>query len=637
MKKFIIMSAVCLASMAGLSSCSDFLESDNKSTVTPEKQFSNQNGWNQLLNEAYYSMRNIYSSPLLFCAGTDMYTTSQGNAPSTLQTYQYTTDNVEVQELYTNTYAAINAANCVLKYSSDENINDQARFVRAYCYYILTQQFGAVPYIEDYIESASTNYPRTELSVVYGNIIDDLNGIILNGRLSQTSSAADGRGRASILGAKALLAKVYLAAGWDLQTTLTDAANGKYTVNGTDYFTKAATTAAEVANAVPLTQSFDAKWDFDVNEAGNNPETLFAIQYDRASSSDQSTGGHSQQHYFGGYMGSNTLGLKALKNDLCPTERVHLAYGKGDERYEGSFMTTIYGYDGNTSNWSKQGYWGYYNTTDAEKAQLSIAWKFFPWYTEESEIDAYCNAHASQFVTTGKKSQTKVFHIDDVVTCRAFKTDGTADPTSSASNTMAFSNAIAKIGLLPPIKKFDDKNTTSSVQQSNGDYRDIVILNASEIYLVAAEAYLMAGDETNSLKYLNAVRNRAKAGTLGSFADYQRYDWGLNDVGGFVRVGDTDSYEMLLTKLDVILDERMRETVGEYYRWMDLRRTRQLVRYNIAYNNATIASMSGNDGEIKWLRPIPANEIQINSGITSDDQNPGFRTLGGGDEEEPAE
>lgn len=633
MKKLIIMSAIGLASIAGFSSCSDFLDSDNKSTVTADDQFSDASGWNQLLNEAYYSMREIYKEPQIFCTGTDMYTTSQKNAPSQLQTYQLTSDNKDVENLYKNTYAAVNAANCVLKYSADEKLNDEARFIRSYCYYILTQQFGSVPYIEAYIESAATDYPRTELAQIYENLINELNGIITGDKLDQTSSAADGKGRASILGAKALLAKVYLAAGWDLQTTLTDAVSGRYTVNNTEYFSKAASLAAEVAAAVPLTQSFETKWDFDINEAGNNAETLFAIQYDRASSSDQSVGGHSQQHYFGGYMGSNTLGIKALKNDLCPTERVHYAYEKGDNRYEGTFMTTIYGYDGDASNWSKQGYWAFYNASAAEKANLAIAWKFFPWYAETSEIDAYCTDNASKFVTTGLKSQTSVIKVAEQTTKRYYAKNGTL----STSSTMSFKDAVDGIGNLPPVRKFDDKNTTSSVAQSNGDYRDIVLLNASEIYLVAAEAYLMAGDETKALKYLNDVRKRANATQLGSLSDYTRYDWNLNETGGYVKVGNNDSNGLTITKLDVILDERMRETVGEYYRWIDLRRTRQLVRYNIAFNNLSISNMTGTDGEIKWLRPIPENEIQINSGITSADQNPGYKVLGGDEEENNAE
>lgn len=632
MKKFIIMSALGLATVAGLSSCSDFLDSDNKSTVTPEGQFADIAGWNQLLNNAYYSLRNVYSSPNTFCQGTDLYTAGQGASAPVLQSYQFNSDNEDVTNLYKNTYAAINSANCVLKYCKNDKLNDEARFVRDYCYYILTQEFGAVPYITEYIESARTDYPRTDLSTIYTSVIEDLKAIIANGNLDNVSSSADAKGRASILAAKALLAKVYLAAGWDLQTTLTNAAAGTYTVNSTEYFSEAAKYASEVANAVPLTQSFDAKWSFDNNESGNNAETLFAIQYDRATSSDKVKGGHDQQHNFALYMGSNTLGVKGVKSTLCPTERVYYAFDKGDDRFAGTFMTDVYGYDGNESNWSKQGYWAYYNATDAEKAKLSIAFKYFPWYAEDSEIEAYRNAHASQFVTTGKKSQTKIFKVAENSVCWAYTSAGAYDAGTSATYTQTFASAIQKIGCLPPVRKFDDKNTTSDCAQSGGDYRDIVVLNASEIYLVAAEAYLMAGDDSNSLKYLNAVRTRSHASSLGSFNDYKRYDWGYNDEGGYISLGQTDSYGVTINKLDVILDERMRETVGEYYRWIDLRRTRQLVRYNNAYCGVTVANMTGGDGEIKWLRPIPENEIQINSGISAADQNPGFRTTSASDE-----
>lgn len=620
MKKYIVMSVIGLATVAGLSSCSDFLDTENKSTVTSDEQFSNASGWSQLLNQAYFNMRAIYADPTLFCTGTDMYTTSQGNSPSVIATYQYGSDNSTVKNLYTNCYAAINQANCVLKYAQDDSYKDEARFVRNYCYYVLTQQFGGVPYIEDYIESASTNYPRTDLKTVYENVIADLESLINSTGLKQTSDGSDGHGHATILAAKALLSKVYLAAGWDLQTTLSDAAKGTYSITGTDYFAKAAAMAAQIAAAVPLTQSFETKWDFDTNESGKNPETLFAIQYDRATSSDQATGGHSQQHYFGGYMGSNTLGIKALKNDLCPTERVYYSYEKGDDRFESSFMTTIYASTGNADKWSKEGYWGFYNTTASEKDNLAISWKFFPWYADENDVVTYMNDNSSKFVSTTDtyKSTTKVIIVKDNMKYWAYGKNGVTESTQS------FDNAIRTIGYLPPVRKFDDKNTTSTVGQSNGDYRDIVLLNASEIYLTAAEAYLMAGDEANALKYLNAVRARANASSLSSFADYQRYDWGLNDVGGYVKVGSTDSYNITLNNIDVILDERMRETVGEMYRWMDLRRTKQLVRYNIAYCGATIASMSGNDGNIKWLRPIPSNEIQINTGMTNADQNPGF-------------
>lgn len=604
-----------------LTSCR-FLDSENKSTVTADEQFTTETGWNQLLVNAYFKLRAVYNNPMLFCAGTDMYTVAQGNTKSPLHTYAYNADNKEVQDLYVNAYAAINAANCVLKYCSDEAINDEARFVRNLSYYVLTQHFGSIPYITTYIESAESSYPRTPLADIYAGMIKDLEAVIAAKRLDPMPDSKSGRGHASIIACKALLAKVCLAAGWDLNTTVTNAAAGTYTINATDYFTKAASLAEEVAGLVPLTaQNFEAKWDFEANENGLNTESLFAVQYDRATSSDQSKGGHSMQNYFGGYMGSQTLGIKAMKSDLCPTERVYYAFDKGDDRFEGSFMTTIYAWDGDVAHWSTQGYWAYWNTTADQQKDLAISWKFFPWYTEDSEIDAYRTAQAARFVTKDMKQPTKVIHVADNLRCWAYTADGAEDATTSAANTMQMTAAIGKIGLVPPVKKFDDKNTDPTVAQSNGCYRDIIVLDASEIYLSGAEAYLMAGKPGDAINLINKVRARAHAGELSGFSDYKRYDWAA-EPAAYIGLGAKDAMGVTINELDVILDERMRETLGELNRWMDLRRTKQLVRYNIAYNELTEDMMTGTNGNIKWLRPIPTNEMQINTGIT--EQTPGF-------------
>ena len=50
----------------------------------------------------------------------------------------------------------------------------EARFVRGYAYYLLTQQFGSVPYITAYINSAEREYPRTPLDELYSSMIEDL-------------------------------------------------------------------------------------------------------------------------------------------------------------------------------------------------------------------------------------------------------------------------------------------------------------------------------------------------------------------------------------------------------------------------------------------------------------------------------
>ena len=75
-----------------------------------------------------------------------------------------------------------------------------------------------------------------------------------------------------------------------------------------------------------------------------------------------------------------------------------------------------------------------------------------------------------------------------------------------------------------------------------------------------------------------------------------------------------------------ILDECARELYAETTRWMDLRRTRQLIRYNVAYNHyiESAEDMCNSLGEQKWYRPIPAAEIQNNIAITEKDQNPGY-------------
>ena len=87
------------------------------------------------------------------------------------------------------------------------------------------------------------------------------------------------------------------------------------------------------------------------------------------------------------------------------------------------------------------------------------------------------------------------------------------------------------------------------------------------------------------------------------------------------------SFEATLSPLDVILDERARELYAEGHRWMDLRRTKQLVRYNVEFNKyVTIASqmMDADHINYKLLRPIPTNEISSNTSISPEDQNPGY-------------
>ena len=160
----------------------------------------------------------------------------------------------------------------------------------------------------------------------------------------------------------------------------------------------------------------------------------------------------------------------------------------------------------------------------------------------------------------------------------------------------------------PSVKKWDDPQTPHSNMNTSEDYRDIVILHASELYLVAAEAYMLAGQDDKALAKINDVRTRAKAAPITTLAAYDpAYTHGT------------------LRMVDLVLDERARECYAEGQRYMDLRRTRQLVKNNVAYNNyiSSVSDMSNSAGEIKWYRPIPTMELSSN---TSPDmkQNPGY-------------
>ncbi len=609
-KSIIILMLGGLISFVGLTGCEDFLNADNKSAVSATQQFSTKENFETLVNQAYYTLDTVYEGPGVFCAGTDLYYGIRAAGDVTLEGYTLTSDNASVKSLYTNLFAVVNAANAVLyyadiceDYSGKELRKQEARFIRAYAYYLLTQQFGRMPIIKDYINSAETSYPRNTLEETYQFMIDEL--VDLSG--SSLLPVTDKTGRASIQAVKALLSKVYLSAGWDLETALTNAEAGTFSIKGTSYFTKAAAMAKEVADAVPLTQTFEEKWS-PFNE--ENDEVIFAIQLNRATSLDIYTGGNSHQNDFGTYLGAVTLGMKFVNSDLNPSAKTFYLYEKGDQRYDATFMTTVYNYSGNADKWSEEGYWAYYNASAADLANLGIAFYFPAWYVTDQEIADYQTANADRFVSTGYQSVSQIIHTADPVRWIKYNTDGTVASDETGVNYLT---ALTRVGTIPTIKKFDDPETSVNAATSNGGYRDFVLLHISDIYLVAAEANLMAGNEGEALNYLNKVRARAGASQLASFDSYQRFD------------PKKQQYVSADQPIDLILDERARELLGEYDRWMDLRRTRQLVKYNLNWNvNFNISDMRGADGNLKWLRPIPADEIGLNTGITSADQNPGY-------------
>ena len=581
-KKTLFIYVLALAGLTvSTTGCSSFLDADNKSNVTTDEYYRTEEGYESLINATYSTLRNLYGGePKLFCNGTDLYMDGRNKMDDFLHAYKLDANNDDVKEFYQNCYAGIQLANEAIYYrdktvqtSNVAGYCDQVRFLRAYYYYLLSQQFGGVPIETDYIQNATVDFPRRSLQDTYNFIIGELTDLETNGTLPET----DYTGRISKQAVRAILAKTYLAAGWDLSVTA-DEDGSNVTVNDKNYFNLAASMADKAIGGKGLTLSFNEKWS-PTND--NNEETIFTIQYDR-NSAETSTDGNSQQNYFGSTYGvPGTDGHKGSASSYAPTVHLLTLYQEGDDRYEGTFMPVLYEYDPNNTEY-RTGYYAYYGSHTSE---IDIKMYYPAHYNASPEKVAAWRAEDPEH-----RTNTRVVPM----------TDPTYNPLEiewSEENRMSYADAVGESCGATCIRKFDDPE---SVGGDNTSFRDIVVTHLSDIYLIAAEAYYMAGETSIALQRINDVRNRSHAIPL--------QESELN--------------------IDKILDERAMELAGEYQRWIDLRRTKKLVEYNMKWNsrmNGDINNMRGTDGKIKWYRPIPQDEINLNEAMTEEDQNDGYK------------
>lgn len=622
---------MAFSAMLTLSACSDFLDAENKSAggQTADEYFSTPEGAASMRTAAYYSLKQIVTQADAYDDGTDIYRPCRGGRP-VFQDYTFNAENPTIQTLYVSCMDLINYANGLIKYSG-ETYTAEASFLRAYGYYILTQQFGRVPLTTEYISSAETSYPRADLADIYKQMIEDLT-TAANGLPSMSSLSTQKGAEVSKEAAQALLAKVYLAAGWDLGTTLTDATKGAYSVNDKTYFEQAVSMADQVLASKPIKMTFADKWS--PAKEKDNAEIIFAVQYEREGNPyGEGNDGHMLQNYYGHYYGASTTnGNKYVNSSKTFTAKSLFLWNEGDERYDATFMREFYQSPTGKIDWTKNGYYAYYNASAAEKANLTYAYYYAPGYVSQADFEAYLKTNQAKFAKPNDAINTvHAYLMADPILEYYFNADGTfqqADPTGKdgpTSNPMKY-DWVETIDdgtqRAPCVKKWDDPNTTLTNEKVG--YRDIVTLHSSDICLVAAEAYAAMGNEAKALEYVNKVRIRAKATTISSVTQYE------NEVEYDVPVSFGS-----FTILDVVLDERARELYAEGQRWMTLRRTRQLVRYNIAYNDFinSVNDMSNAKGEVKWYRPIPQLELSSNVGMqlgTEDngdikfDQNPGY-------------
>lgn len=159
--------------------------------------------------------------------------------------------------------------------------------------------------------------------------------------------------------------------------------------------------------------------------------------------------------------------------------------------------------------------------------------------------------------------------------------------------------------LYPAIKKHMDPSRGSNFNDPST--RPVVITRFSEVYLVGAEAYLMAGNKAKAAELLNVIRQRAAYRKTNTVAQ--------NAAAAAAMTISADE-----VTVDFILDERSRELFGEWMRYQDLVRTKTLVRRIQAWNKEASAYVK----DFHLLRPIPQSQIDRTVEGPPFTQNPGY-------------
>ena len=569
MKKILYSVALAACCMGTMTSCSDFLDASNKSNVTAKQSFATKEGLNNLVNDAYQHLQNVYAAPLFtscFSAGTDMYADARNKMNEALNTYEtLTPENTDIKNLYTYLYSGIRAANSVSYYAQTAQVDDktksqligEARVLAAYEYYLLVNNFGGVPIMKDFLTTADTGYPKSSAADVYTYIISELEEVISKNVL-QASTATKGGGRISQETAKAILAKTYLSAAWDL--------------NKQDYFSKAAALADEVIAGRKLTTPFAKLWKAD-GSGDDNEEFLWDVEYDLATANNTTSGGTEWSGYYCNYLGGNEDNIKATTSSYVPTLYALHCFKKGDQRYDATFMKELP--DINKGNAAGTGYWTWYKNGESLVGK-PVTRYYSAWYETDADFEAW------KAIDPANRANTYRIPMDSQ-SKEAQNMDG-RDMEYYDNQQLVYGSS--------PCKKFDDSKTAKT--EKNTCYRDIHIITLPEMYLVAAEAYLKAGDNPKALARLNEVHQRA----------------GLPALTGTVTIDD-------------ILDENACENFGNEARWMDLRRTQTLVTRCTKYNHEMGDKAAQYIGK-KLLRPIPQAAIDANDQLTLADQNPGY-------------
>lgn len=621
-------------------SCSDILDEQPRSSYDPTF-FKTEKGVEGGVTSMYAHLRYIYGQAYYYnscLTGTDEATwgwSADGNFKDAdlSGVGNLTATTCRSDALWGTAFSNINTANGVIENGAEVGVNEslvsEARFFRAFDYFLLVQTFGGVPLdlgsgelkfnITPSRTSVRNTVPEVYTKAIFPDLLTAIENLPANPRVT---------GGVTKTVARLYLAKAYLTYAWWLKNPNnipTYPECQRTDPNGHDaawYFQQAydvAVTAIENPGPFGLQESF---W---IVNAGPNDRNMEILLYADHTQEDEyynggslSYGGGGAPDNFAGWMMNwNYTDARSADNQAVINRIAEQCYGRpwtrmapplgvftktfadkvNDSRYDGTF-TTVY-----RGNWSTAGQ-NWESVTNANGMKVKEREPIFSFVFQDMDKIDYAGE--------GSKSNLGAGTLP-----------GRADWVLGL-------DAVGRY-VYPGLWKlgpYRTDNGSGAGQPNAGSTRPYNIAKFSELYLVAAEAAVegaatQAGKSARDL--VNVLRARAGRWTY-SNAEYKEVD---RDFSAEMTAATPATID-----INYILDERSREFYGEGYRWFDLVRTQKWNEYADSYvicggkGDHNPQTYSRTIEAFHYLRPIPQGQLD-GMEMTEEEkdayQNPGYR------------
>ena len=621
-------------------SCSDILDEQPRSSYDPTF-FKTEKGVEGGVTSMYAHLRYIYGQAYYYnscLTGTDESTwgwSADGNFKDAdlSGVGNLTATTCRSDALWGTAFSNINTANGVIENGAEVGVNEslvsEARFFRAFDYFLLVQTFGGVPLdlgsgelkfnITPSRTSVRNTVPEVYTKAIFPDLLTAIENLPANPRVT---------GGVTKTVARLYLAKAYLTYAWWLKNPNnipTYPECQRTDPNGHDaawYFQQAydvAVTAIENPGPFGLQESF---WMVNAGPNDRNMEILLYADHTQEDEyynggSLSYGGGGAPDNFAGWMMNWNYTDARSADNQAVINRIAEQCYGRpwtrmapplgvftktfadkvNDSRYDGTF-TTVY-----RGNWSTAGQ-NWESVTNANGMKVKEREPIFSFVFQDMDKIDYAGE--------GSKSNLGAGTLP-----------GRADWVLGL-------DAVGRY-VYPGLWKlgpYRTDNGSGAGQPNAGSTRPYNIAKFSELYLVAAEAAVegaatQAGKSARDL--VNVLRARAGRWTY-SNAEYKEVD---RDFSAEMTAATPATID-----INYILDERSREFYGEGYRWFDLVRTQKWNEYADSYvicggkGDHNPQTYSRTIEAFHYLRPIPQGQLD-GMEMTEEEkdayQNPGYR------------